>query len=94
MFHELLMMSDEVDTPVGLLMMFGVYREEMPWLYDLGKNLYDALLDGNEEKANLAKHQLMRTLKIARHHPLLETMMTSKEIHIFLWSSRVCLSNT
>jgi len=85
LFDEFLMMSDEIDAPVGLLMMFGFYRDELPWLYDIGKNLYDAMVDGNEKKTTAATRQLMRTLEIARHHPMMEEMMmSSKEIHIFL----------
>ncbi len=84
MFDEFLMMSDEADAPIGLLMMLSFYREEMPWLYDLGKTLYDAIQVGNEKKTMAALHQLQSTLKMARHHPLMEDMMSSKEGHILL----------
>ena len=86
MFEEFMMMSEETDAPIGLLMMLGFYREELPWLYDLGKSLYDAMHDGNEKKTMSAFHDLHATLQMARHHPIMEDMMmsSSKDVHIFL----------
>ena len=85
MFDEFLMMSDETDSSVGLLMMLSYYREEMPWLYDLGKALYDAIQDGNEKKTMNALHQMQSTLTMARHHPLMaDMMMSSKEGHMLV----------
>lgn len=86
MLEEFMMMSEENEAPVGLLMMLGMYRDELPWLYDLGKSFYDAINEGNEKKTLSAFRNLYHTLQIARHHPILEDMLmaSSKEVHMFL----------
>lgn len=83
MFEELLMMSDEVGAPIGLLMMLSYFRDDMPWLYDLGKTLYEAMQIGNEKKIMKALSDLQHSLNITRHHPVMDDMMmSSKESHI------------
>jgi hypothetical protein len=85
MFEEMTMMSSESRSPVVLLMLFGMYRDEMPWLYDLGKELYDATRRGDRSHADETLREIERIIEMARHHPMMEDMMMgSKESHMFL----------
>jgi len=85
MFEEMAMMSSEGRSPVALLMLFGMFRDELPWLYDLGKDLYDAIRRGDRSHADDTLREIERVTEMARHHPMMEDMMMgSKEAYMFL----------
>lgn len=88
MLDELSMMPhDGGGSPIGILMMFGMFRDEFPWLYDLGKELYDALRKGDRTSADECIREIRDVMEIARHHPMMEDMMMgggSKDAFMFL----------
>jgi len=85
MFDEFLMMSDESNSPVGILMVFSMIRDDVPWLYELGREFYDAVRGGNRRKIEKSHHELRQVLKMSMHHPIMEEMMMgSKSDHMFM----------
>ena len=85
MFDEFLMMSDESDSPVGILMVFSMVRDDAPWLYELGREFYEAVRGGNRRKIEKSHHELRQVLKMTMHHPIMEEMMMgSKSDHMFM----------
>lgn len=85
MLEELMMMSSGSRSPIGLLLMFGMFRDEVPWLYDLGKELYDSMRKGHHAHAEEIAREIAQMLEMSRHHPMMEEMMMgSKEAYIFL----------
>ena len=84
MFDEFLMMSEESDSPIGILMVFSMIRDDLPWLYELGREFYDAVRSGNRRKIEKSHRELRRIVKMTMHHPIMEEMMIgSKSDHIF-----------
>jgi hypothetical protein len=86
MMEEMSMMSPDGRSPVGVLMMFSVFRDDLPWLYDLGKDLYDAIRRGDRVHAEETAREIERVVKMVRHHPMMEEMMMmgSKDTFMFL----------
>ncbi|MGA2590115.1 MAG: toll/interleukin-1 receptor domain-containing protein [Bryobacteraceae bacterium] len=75
MFRE---SSDNAGLPV--LMMFSMFRDDFPWLYELGIQLYRAIEEGNSTAINRARKTLMFTIDMAhRGGPLGFEMMGGPE---------------
>lgn len=85
MFEEMLFVSEETGSHIGLLMLFSYYKDDFPWLYELGRELYDSVRAGHRNKTDDLVREIMRTLEIARRHPMFEEVfMHSKEGYMML----------
>ncbi len=86
MIEEIMMLSPSGVSPVPLLMLFGMFRDEFPWLYDLGRDLCDMLRKGNRPKAEQILREIEEAIEMTRHHPMLEDMMMSgsKDAYMFI----------
>ncbi len=80
MFEELTHMYGKSADPIGLLMIFSFFREEAPWLYELGLEAYRAIKQGGLEEIEHAIFNLERAIDFARHMPFMEEMR-DKEMH-------------
>lgn len=84
MFDEFLMMSEESESPVGILMVFSMIKDDLPWLYELGREFYEAVKSGSRRKIEKSYSELRRIFKMTVHHPIMEEMMVgSNSDHIF-----------
>jgi hypothetical protein len=83
MMEELLHMSEEFDDPTGLLLLIGLFRDELPWLHEVGLELYRAIKGGNRTQMEKAFKALMRALEFTRHGPLGEGM-ADKETYMMI----------
>jgi hypothetical protein len=70
MMEELLHMSKEFDDPTGLLVLIGLFRDELPWLHEVGLEFYRAIKSGNRNQIQKTFETLMRALEFTRHGPL------------------------
>ena len=63
MFEEMFMMNRKefADQNYGLLVLISLFREDYPWIYDLGKELYDVL------KSNKSKEQKDEAVRNFKH---------------------------
>ncbi len=68
MFRE---SSDHAGLPV--LMMFSMLRDEYPWLYELGLQLYRAIESGNSKSIERMR-RTKRTIEMTLHGPMSEMM--------------------
>lgn len=85
MFDEILYMSRESDTHIGLLLLFSTFRDDVPWLYDFGREIYNAARNGHRSKAEELIRDMSRFLEMSRHHPMFEdSMQHSKESHMLM----------
>jgi hypothetical protein len=70
MFDEMLHMSGgKPGDPIGLLVMASMFRDDMPWLYELGMEAYRAAKAGLPEDAERARHYFRRAVDFIRHGP-------------------------
>jgi hypothetical protein len=78
MFEELLHhpMFRESPEHVGLpiLMMFSMLREDYPWLYELGMQLYRAIESGNPKAIDHARRTISNMIEITHEGPFMREM--------------------
>ena len=83
MVDEFLHMSKEFDDPTGLLLLIGMFRDDLPWLYEVGLEFYRAIKSGNHPQMKKAHRSMMIALDMTRHGPLGEGMH-DKETYIMI----------
>lgn len=88
-FHP--MMLDEVihmtkDHNIGFLMALGFFKNDMPWLYDLGVETLRKIREAKSVKGKeMAAMDFQRVLEISIHNPYFEkTMMRNEYNHRML----------
>jgi hypothetical protein len=86
MFEEMAhMASEEGDDPLALLMVAGLMRDDLPWLYELVVEVYHEIKAGDPKAAHKAVGRLRRVMKMLRRGPIMDMMMDdSKESHIIM----------
>jgi hypothetical protein len=79
MFEELLhhpMFRESRETNgLPVLMVFSALREEFPWLYELGVQLYRAIEADDERAIERARKTLMKTIEMTRHGTFFREML-------------------
>jgi hypothetical protein len=84
-FEEMIhMMSPKADDPyVGFLVMVSLLRDDVPWLYELGMEVYRAWRGNRKSAAREALSRFRHAMEFTLHGPLGEEfMMRSKEGHM------------
>lgn len=70
--------SREQNDPIVLLMVLSQFRDEFPWLYEIGTEVYRKIKVSDPYVPDEIK-RLMRTIDLVMHHPLFrETSLSSK----------------
>lgn len=68
------------EDPMILLVLASSFRDELPWLYDLGVMAYREIDGGHPEKASRALDRFRRAVEGAMHGPVREFLGDSKGI--------------
>jgi len=78
---------DRPDHPVQLLMLTSPFQITIPWLYQVGLELYNALTLGNRAKIEQKVENFKEALKITYYHPDLRDFIddeaTFVALHLF-----------
>ncbi|WP_206859134.1 hypothetical protein [Lysobacter changpingensis] len=64
---------------VGLLLIFSMFRDELPWLYEVGMELYRAVAKRDAKGVHTARRQLAVVLDVALSGPLMHDMVGRDE---------------
>jgi hypothetical protein len=89
-FHPMMFMemmerfSTEEDRATGWLMFISAFRDEAPWLYEIGIELYQAARSGDQRKIAVAVANFERSLSMLRRSRMFGHFMDSKETHILV----------
>lgn len=75
------MMGDGPDDPMRILIVTGLLRDDAPWLYDLGLELYKAIVNGRVEEMRLTHEKFAKAVEMLRHSPFMDA---DKRIYILL----------
>ncbi|AOU97892.1 hypothetical protein BI364_07870 [Acidihalobacter yilgarnensis] len=68
MLEEMSMIAmEDGGGPLQLLMLAGIYREDLPWLSEVLTEAYREIRDGNAENAEKTVHRLRRLMKHMMH---------------------------
>jgi hypothetical protein len=79
MMEELMHMSSKTGDPVGFLVILSYFRDEMPWLYELGRETYQTIKSGDPLEAEKAMMNFQRNVEMFTHGPFMEEFMDSKD---------------
>lgn len=77
------------DPAAPWLLFISVMRDEFPWLYELGLELYHALRSGNSKKISEARHNLLAVLEVTMHGPFFREMYGPDDEEIFFMVKRL-----
>ena len=86
MLEDLVHMSSSRSSPdpaLQILMMVSPFRDGIPWLYELGVDVYRAYRSGTSDIRESAEH-LQSALKMLSHGPLGEMLIRSNETHMMI----------
>ncbi len=83
MLEEMMHMSK--DPSIGILVACSLFRDDVPWLYDLGLEVYRASIGNRKSAAKEALRRFHHALEFTMHGPFMEEfMMRSKEGHMMM----------
>lgn len=70
MVHELShMLGEKRGDPISLLILASVFRDDMPWMYELGVDAYRMAKEGSREEAAAARRRFQRAAEFMRKGP-------------------------
>jgi hypothetical protein len=73
MFHELIhMLPEGPDDPIAILVMVSLFRDDMPWLYEIGREVYESVKRGDRKSAEKAMDRFRHAVHMARRGPFME----------------------
>ena len=81
------MMGIKPGDPIFLLVLASLFRDEMPWIYELGMEAYRVARDGTAEEATAARRRFQRVADAMIHGPFGPDEMESesrKMMHMML----------
>ena len=83
MIEEMMHMSGDPGDPMGILMVASLVREDIPWLYELGMEVYRAAKSGDAETIEREMHRLNNFTKMMMRGPFMEEFgLMSKDYHM------------
>jgi hypothetical protein len=84
MFSELAhMTAEKPGDPIVVLLAASIFREQIPWLYELGMEAYRVAKAGGSEEAESALRRFQRAAEFAIRGPLQEELgLDSRALHM------------
>ena len=76
--------SGEEDRATSWLMLISSLRDDAPWLYEMGVEVYRAARSGDQRQLAAAIGNFERSMKMLRHGRMMEPFMESKEMHMLV----------
>lgn len=75
LLHHPMFRESPDDAGLPVLMMFSMLRDDYPWLYELGLQLYRAMENGNPKAIERARKAVVNTIEMTVHGPFMGEMM-------------------
>jgi len=80
LFHHPMFKESPDHAGLPVLMMFSMLRDDYPWLYELGLQLYHAIRSGNVKAIERARRTISNTIEMTGHGgPFMGEMMGGPE---------------
>jgi hypothetical protein len=70
--------------PVGLLVLIGPVREDLPWIYELGLELYKAIRAGRDTQARKSKQSLFDLIRVSIGQPYFDDLINAKDLNVLV----------
>jgi hypothetical protein len=85
MIEELLHMGGDAQDPIGLLIMASMFRDDLPWLYEIALEAYHALRTGDLPGADREMVRLRGMTEMFMRGPFAEELgVGGREAHMWL----------
>lgn len=68
----------------GWLIFISLVRDEAPWLYEIGLEVYQALKCDDNAKLAAARKRFVAVLDLARRHPMMRDLAEDEEMFMFI----------
>lgn len=72
------------DDPMTILILSSFFKDELPWLYELGSEAYRAASNGNLKVRKKAYHRFFSALRMLRRGPFLEEFGDDKMAYMLM----------
>jgi hypothetical protein len=79
LFHHPMFLDSPDQAGLPVLMMFSLLRDDYPWLYELGIQLYRAIDSGNPKAIERARRTVVNTIEMTQQGPFMHEMMGGPE---------------
>jgi hypothetical protein len=76
------MIGASSDDPIGLLILASLFRDDMPWLYELGMEAYRTAKTGDVKTIDESFVRFQRALEFTMHGPFIREFDFDKEYHM------------
>jgi hypothetical protein len=68
------MFSEKRGDPISILMVASIFREDIPWLYEIGVDAYRQASGGNRSAASKAVRRFLHVIEAVRHSPFIDEL--------------------
>jgi hypothetical protein len=75
LFHHPMWREFAGGNGVPILIIFSMFRDDFPWLYELGAQLYRAIESGDQRAIERARKTLLNTIEMTEHDPFVLDML-------------------
>jgi hypothetical protein len=70
MFRELIHMNSSISPAFGVLIMASLFRDNMPWLYEMGTEIYRTSKHGSSDELQAAVREFRHAVEFSVHGPM------------------------
>lgn len=84
MLEEMMHVSDMAGDPIAVLFLVGMFKDDFPWLYEVGRELYVAMKSGDSAEMQRLVHTLHRLSEVTFRGPWAEEFGGSKEAYMLV----------
>ncbi len=78
-FHHPMWKESPDAAGISILVAFSLLRDDYPWLYELGADLYHAIEGGDQREIDRVKKTLLNTVEMTTHGPFMFEIMGGPE---------------
>ena len=95
MFREMLHMGPRSSPAVGVLILASMFRDSMPWVYEVGVEVYRVAKQGTPSELKEAAHEFRQAVEFSIHGPFApEFFGRSKEMFMIMEEIEPLLERT
>lgn len=84
MLHDLMHISQHRNPRFGLLIIASLFRDSMPWLYEMGMEVYRMARQPSSPELQVAAREFKEMVEFAVHGPMSSHIYDSKEMSMII----------
>jgi hypothetical protein len=89
LLHDLLHMSKDVNSRIPILMVLSIYKNEFPWIYEIGSETLKILQSKQSSNVKkIAVREFLDVFKLTMRHPIMREMINSEESEMMFRESQ------